>query len=79
MSKVRITFFISIAFILFFLSAFFIKDFRIDASSDTLVSQKDEDFVYFNTYKKLFKSDNFLVLAKKIQKKLIENSLIILS
>ena len=63
MYKLKISFFIILASIVLFLSCFFIKNFRIDASSDTLVSQNDEDFEYFNNYKKLFKSENFLILA----------------
>ncbi len=45
------------------ISIFFLKNFRIDASSDTLVSQNDLDFKYYNYYSKLFKSDNFLIIA----------------
>ena len=45
------------------LSFFFIQSFRIDASSDTLVAQNDEEFKYFNFYNKIFTSENFLVLA----------------
>ena len=44
-------------------SAIHIKNFRIDASSDTLVAQNDEEFKYFNFYNKIFTSENFLVLA----------------
>ena len=45
--------------LLFFLIAslvftsFYIRDFRIDASSDSLVSQGDEDFKYFSYYQDL--------------------------
>ncbi|MDC0498576.1 MMPL family transporter, partial [Alphaproteobacteria bacterium] len=51
------------ALILLSLSFFFIQNFRIDASSDTLVAQNDEEFKYFNFYNKIFISENFLVLA----------------
>jgi len=47
------------------ISAVYIKNFRIDASSDTLVAKNDKDFLYFNKYNKLFSSENFLVLAVK--------------
>ncbi|MDB4860899.1 MMPL family transporter, partial [Alphaproteobacteria bacterium] len=40
-----------------------IQNFRIDASSDTLVAQNDEEFKYFNFYNKIFTSENFLILA----------------
>ena len=46
-------------------SAIHIKNFRIDASSDTLVAKNDLDFIYFNEYNKLFTSENFLILAVK--------------
>ena len=70
MTKIKLNFFISLAFIILFLSFFFIKDFRIDASSDTLVAQNDEDFKYFNNYSKLFKSENFLILALENEHKI---------
>ena len=56
------------------LSSFYIKNFRIDASSDTLVAKNDEDFLYYNSYSKLFTSENFLVLAVKTQYKKIEKN-----
>ncbi len=46
-------------------SSIYIKNFRIDASSDTLVAKNDKDFLYFNNYNKLFTTENFLVLAVK--------------
>ena len=63
MSKTKINFLISLAILIILISCFFIQNFRIDASSDTLVAQNDEDFEYFNKYSKLFKSENFLVIA----------------
>ena len=69
LSKLKSTFFSLLALILLLFSAYYIQNFRIDASSDTLVSQNDEDFKYFNNYNKMFKSDNFLVLAVKIKDK----------
>ena len=63
MPKIILNFFISLVFIILILSFFFIKNFRIDASSDTLVAQNDADFKYFNNYSKLFNSENFLILA----------------
>ena len=46
-SKILISFF-AILVLLFFSN--FIKNFKIDASSDTLILQNDEDFKYFNYY-----------------------------
>ncbi len=48
-----------------FFASFYIKDFRIDASSDSLVSQNDEDFKYFSYYQNLFPTKNSLVIAIK--------------
>jgi len=63
LSKLKLSFYLSSALIILFLSFFFIQNFRIDASSDTLVAQNDEEFKYFNFYNKIFTSENFLVLA----------------
>ncbi len=46
-------------------TSFYIRDFRIDASSDSLVSQNDEDFKYFSYYQDLFPTKNSLVIAIK--------------
>ena len=62
--------------LLFFLIAsliftsFYIRDFRIDASSDSLVSQNDEDFKYFSYYQDLFPTKNSLVIAIKSNDKI---------
>ena len=53
-----------------FFASFYIKDFRIDASSDSLVSQGDEDFKYFSYYQDLFPTKNSLVLAIKSNDKI---------
>ena len=46
------------------------KNFRLDASSDTLILQNDESFKYFNFYNAIFPSKNFLVLAIKSKKEI---------
>ncbi len=62
--------------LLFFLFAsliftsFYIRDFRIDASSDSLVSQSDKDFKYFSYYQDLFPTKNSLVIAIKSNSKI---------
>ncbi len=57
---------LSIFFILSLIfSSFYIKDFRIDASSDSLVSQNDDDFKYFSYYQNLFPTKSSLVIAVK--------------
>ncbi|GIR14054.1 MAG: membrane protein [Candidatus Pelagibacterales bacterium] len=75
MSK-QLKFILSIFFILsLFFASFYIKDFRIDASSDSLVSQNDEDFKYFSYYQDLFPTKNSLVIAIKSNDK-IDRSLL---
>ena len=70
MSK-QLKFILSIVFILsLFFASFYIKDFRIDASSDSLVSQGDEDFKYFSYYQDLFPTKNSLVIAIKSNDKI---------
>ena len=71
---------ITITLLLF--ASYFIKNFRIDASSDTLVSQNDESFNYFNYYQKLFPTKNSLVIAiqsSKIINKILLNEINVLS
>ncbi len=70
MSK-QLKFILSIVFILsLFFASLFIEDFRIDASSDSLVSQNDEDFKYFSYYQDLFPTKNSLVIAIKSNDKI---------
>ena len=69
-----------IILILYFLlinlfATFYIKDFRIDASSDTLIAQNDKDYKYFNEYQKIFTSNNNLVVAIKSVKEIDKNLL----
>ncbi|MFL2543632.1 MAG: RND family transporter [Alphaproteobacteria bacterium] len=65
MSKLRLSFLLFLSLSMIILSTIYIKNFRIDASSDTLVAKNDKDFIYYNSYSKLFTSENFLVLAIK--------------
>ena len=72
----QLKFILSIVFILsLFFASLYIKDFRIDASSDSLVSQNDEDFKYFSYYQDLFPTKNSLVIAIKSNNK-IDRSLL---
>jgi len=59
---------VSILILIFFL--YYSKDFRIDASSDTLVAQNDEDFKFFNLYNDILPNRNFLILAIKSKKEI---------
>ena len=56
-------------------SSIYIRDFRIDASSDTLVAQNDNDFNYFNFYKEIFPSKNTLIVAIESDKEIDKNLL----
>ena len=70
MSK-QLKFILSIVFILsLFCASLYIKDFRIDASSDSLVSQNDEDFKYFSYYQDLFHTKNTLIISIKSNDKI---------
>ena len=59
---------LSLLIISFF--SYYIKNFKLDASSDTLILQNDQSFEYFNYYNKIFPSKNFLVLAIKADNKI---------
>ena len=60
--------------LIIFLS-FFIKNFRIDASSDSLVAQNDKDFQFYNYYQNIFPTKNTLIIAVESDKK-IDNNLL---
>ena len=57
------------------ISSFYLKNFRIDASSDTLVAQNDDDFEFFNYYQEVFPTKNSLVVAIQ-SKKIIDYELL---
>ena len=56
------------AFLILLFFAFHSQNFRLDASSDTLILQNDKNFKYFNYYNNIFPTKNFLVLAIKSEK-----------
>ena len=65
-----------IIFPIIFLSIFFLynlKDFKLDASSDSLILQNDKTFKFFNYYNEIFPSRNFLVLAIESEKIIDDN------
>ncbi len=67
----RLKIILSLFFILCIIfSSFYIKDFRIDASSDSLVSKNDTDFKYFTYYQDLFPTKSSLVIAIKSNSKI---------
>ena len=70
MFNIKKTYFFLFFLLIFLFSTFYLKDFRIDASSDTLVAQSDEDFKYFNYYNSLFPTKNSLVIAIESKNKI---------
>ncbi len=75
MSKPYQLLLISITLLAIIFFGFQIKNFRIDASSDTLVSQNDKDFKYFNYYQNIFPTNNSLIVAIK-SKQIIDERLL---
>ena len=67
LSKKRI-FLTFTAFLILLFFSFHSQNFRLDASSDTLILQNDKNFKYFNYYNIIFPTKNFLVLAIKSEK-----------
>ena len=61
----KIIFLTFTAFLILLFFAFHSQNFRLDASSDTLILQNDKNFKYFNYYNNIFPTKNFLVLAIK--------------
>jgi len=61
-------FFTFTAFLILLFFAFHTQNFRLDASSDTLILQNDKNFKYFNYYNNIFPTKKFLVLAIKSEK-----------
>jgi len=59
--KPRFIFFILICFLLFF--AYYSKNFRLDASSETLLIEGDPDLKYLNEVNKRYGSKEFLILT----------------
>ena len=72
----RVIYLLIAIFLLSFFS-YYSKDFKLDASSDTLILQNDNDFKYYNYYNDIFPNKNFLVLAIK-SKKIIDQEFITL-
>ena len=56
---------ISFIFVLTCLMSFSAIDLKIDASSDTLILEKDKDLKYFQLLNRRYKSPDFLIIAYK--------------
>ena len=59
-----------IVFIFICICGYFAQNFKLDASSDTLILQNDKDFKYFNFYNNIFPTKNFLVVAIESKKEI---------
>ena len=69
MKKYKIIFAI-ISILIVLISINFTKNFKLDASSDTLILKEDKTFKYYEYYSKIFPNKNFLVLAIKSNKQI---------
>ena len=71
-------FFALISILIVLLSIVYTKNLRLDASSDTLILQNDETFMFYEEYNKIFPTKNFLILAIKSDKEIDKDYLKIL-
>ena len=67
-------FILSILFICLLTSLYFSKDFRLDASSETLLLDRDPDLQYLNEINERYNSKEFLVLTYSPKESMISNS-----
>ena len=67
-------FILSILFICLLTSLYFSKDFRLDASSETLLLDGDPDLRYLNEINERYNSKEFLVLTYSPKESMISNS-----
>ena len=61
-------------FILTLTMLFLALELKIDASSDTLILEKDKDLRYFQTLNKRYNSPDFLIIAYQPKEKLLSES-----
>ncbi len=67
--------------VLFFTAAvlifgYHVKDFRMDASSDSLVLENDSDLKYYEATRALFGTDNYIILAISLGESVISDNVI---
>ncbi len=67
-------FILSILFICLLTSLYFSKDFRLDASSETLLLEGDPDLQYLNEINERYNSKEFLVLTYSPKESMISNN-----
>jgi len=65
-----------IIFLLLFSFSYFIKDFQLDASSDTLLLENDPDLKYLREVNKKYDSKDYLVLTYTPEKNLLDSETI---
>jgi hypothetical protein len=53
-----------------------LKDFRMDASSDSLVLENDSDLKYYETTRALFGTDDYIILALSVRKSVISEDVL---
>ncbi len=70
--KPKFVFFLLISFLLIF--AYYSKDFRLDASSETLLIEGDPDLKYLNEINQRYGSKEFLVLTYTPNEKITSES-----
>lgn len=63
-----------VAGILFF--GYHIKDFRMDASSDSLVLENDSDLKYYEATRELFGTDNYIILAIALHRSVVSDEVL---
>lgn len=63
-----------VAGMLFF--GYHIKDFRMDASSDSLVLENDSDLKYYEATRELFGTDDYIILAIALHKSVISDDVL---
>ena len=67
-----------IIFLLFFLSiaTYFSKEFKLDASADTLLLENDPDLKYLREINKKYGSEDFFILTYEPKSKIDSNSVV---
>src|SRR5213594_5247204 len=63
-----------VAAILFF--GYHLKDFRLDASSDSIVLENDADLKYYEATRETFGSDDYILLAFSLQKSVVSEDVL---
>ena len=54
---------LTLVFLIVCISGLYVKDFKLDASADSLILENDEDLRYHRAISKVYGSDDFLVIT----------------